>query len=101
MCGILGTLGFSVDEQLVRAVLADRGPDGFTHMSVAGLELFHGRLGIVHADHPDSKQPIQLDGLILVCNGFISNWLEMQAELGLEANRSDCAVLLKSYARRG
>lgn len=110
MCGIAGLLVASEEDLTARAeamaaALAHRGPDaqGFYHEP--GLALVHTRLSIIDLNHGD--QPLYLDErrYVLVANGEIYNYVELQKELEAEgcvfSTRSDCEVILHGYVRYG
>lgn len=86
MCGIAGFIGdLEVDEERVRRCLAamqHRGPDGrgtFRAKTRDGrhVVLLHTRLAILDLD-PRSDQPFTHDGLTLVFNGEIYNYVELK-----------------------
>lgn len=115
MCGIWLDIG-SDDKgrpgDLARralALMAHRGPDASDILSlvIAGraVELGHARLSIIDLD-PRANQPMRRsDGLIIVFNGEIYNFVELRDELGklghAFATTSDTEVLLAAYAAWG
>jgi asparagine synthase (glutamine-hydrolysing) len=94
MCGIYATFGKVPNEPN----LAHRGPDDYGHASgntPHPWEMSFWRLAINGTAGPN--QPIEYDGLKLVCNGEIYNHLE----LGGHRGESDCNVILPTIEREG
>ena len=114
MCGIAGIVNLTSSRPVTGDELrqmnhaqAHRGPDAdgvWSEESMTGLA--HVRLSILDL-RPESNQPFHLadDGLVVVFNGEIFNYLELRSELESRghhfATRSDTEVLLKSYAEWG
>ncbi|MEQ8747145.1 asparagine synthase (glutamine-hydrolyzing) [Pyruvatibacter sp.] len=108
MCGIAGvqtTSGQSPSAAALNAMsqaLAHRGPDGEGSFISGATGLIQTRLAIIDLETGD--QPLFDDeGLALVANGEIYNYLELRREFG-EANfstHSDCETPLKLYRRDG
>jgi asparagine synthase (glutamine-hydrolysing) len=109
MCGFVGVV--HLDDRpldpalLVRMgeVLQHRGPDGegtFTHRRVG---FHHRRLAII--DPESGQQPMSDDGVTVVFNGEIYNYVELRAELSARGHqfrtRSDTEVLLRMYLEYG
>ncbi len=115
MCGIWLEIGGD-DEgragELARRALelmAHRGPDAsnILGLTVAGrsVELGHARLSIIDLD-PRANQPMQRgDGLTIVFNGEIYNFVELRDELTKLGHTftttSDTEILLAAYAAWG
>jgi asparagine synthase (glutamine-hydrolysing) len=111
MCGIAGTFlwpdGGALTDRLT-AVIAHRGPDGTGHYShVAGsgeVHLGHRRLSIIDLS-PTGMQPMVRDGLALVYNGELYNYLELRQDLesaGVQfRGSSDTEVLLEAWRHWG
>jgi asparagine synthase (glutamine-hydrolysing) len=112
MCGIAGYIGPTPpDEAAARrtlAAMAHRGPDGDGMwrgaIGAASVLLLHTRLAIIDPD-PRSAQPFARDGVVLVYNGEIYNYLEIRADLVARGHRfdteSDTEVLLRAYLEWG
>ncbi|MDQ4039002.1 MAG: asparagine synthase (glutamine-hydrolyzing) [Actinomycetota bacterium] len=111
MCGIAGTFlwpqGGPLTDRLVD-LIAHRGPDGTGHyVHAAGqgdVHLGHRRLSIIDLS-PTGAQPMVHDGLALVYNGELYNYLELRAELESSGVRfrgsSDTEVLLEAWRHWG
>jgi asparagine synthase (glutamine-hydrolysing) len=109
MCGIVGVM--NVDRQPVdAAVLADmaatlshRGPDGEGSLVEGAVGLFHKRLAII--DLVTGQQPMSCDGLTIVFNGEIYNFVELREDLERRGHRfrttSDTEVILHAYQEYG
>lgn len=89
MCGIAGRLAaepLPVDRQrVVLNRMGRRGPDGTGNFQInrqdeQSLELFHSRLSIIDLD-ARSDQPFRKQGLTLIYNGEIYNYVELRREL--------------------
>lgn len=110
MCGIAGICAlFPVRVRAVAAMTAlmpHRGPDdeGLWQSEDSHIVLGHRRLSIIEVG-PTGHQPMQRDKLVLVFNGEIYNYKELQAELindGVEFHtNSDTEVILAAYQRWG
>jgi len=112
MCGIAGSIGpkapsrARIDRAL--SLMRNRGPDqqAFHEAELGGnrVTLLFSRLAILDLD-PRSHQPFGKDGLVLVFNGEIYNYLEVKAELEALGHRfrttSDTEVLLEAWRRWG
>lgn len=112
MCGIAGYIGKNklAPEVLDRTLelMKNRGPDHQKWVRVKGdgqnVYLLHSRLSIIDLD-PRSHQPFCRNGVWLVYNGEIYNYLEVRQELekgGVAfSTNSDTEVLLEAYLRYG
>ncbi len=112
MCGIAGAFGVdAVDHWRIETTLGSlsrRGPDANGwHKEILGntiATLLHTRLAIIDLD-PRANQPLIRDGLALVFNGEIYNYLEIGAELRARGHKlttaSDTEVLLEAYRAWG
>ncbi|MGE0552590.1 MAG: asparagine synthase (glutamine-hydrolyzing) [Gemmatimonadales bacterium] len=109
MCGLVGILRFdqarvepALLERMART-LAHRGPDGEGTFVDGSIGFGHKRLAII--DPAGGQQPMTFDGLTVVFNGAIYNYLELRDELaGLGQpfrTSSDTEVLLRAYAAWG
>jgi asparagine synthase (glutamine-hydrolysing) len=112
MCGIAGAIGpreISQDK-IERAwhLMRRRGPDGTaTHVGrVAGntVTLLFARLAIIDTD-PRAMQPFERDGLVIVTNGELYNYIELRDELARLGHTfstgSDTEVILAAWRQWG
>lgn len=107
MCGIAGILappggtppGCALDR--LRDALRHRGPDGEGRHVEGPAGLVQTRLAII--DLEGGRQPLFADGVALVANGEIYNYLEMREALKgcAFATHSDCEPPLRLYRREG
>jgi asparagine synthase (glutamine-hydrolysing) len=112
MCGIAGFLGRKqLEKNVVQPCLDlmdNRGPDAKGQFqTVAGdncLTLLHSRLSIIDLGER-ANQPFVSDGLVLVYNGEIYNYVELREELKALGcsfqTASDTEVLVKSWRTWG
>jgi len=109
MCGLVGILRFdqarvepALLERMART-LAHRGPDGEGTFTDGPIGFGHKRLAII--DPAGGQQPMTFDGLTVVFNGAIYNYLELREELVHLGQpfrtSSDTEVLLRAYAAWG
>src|SRR6188768_1321313 len=103
MCGFVGIL--QLDAQPVELpvllrmgrVLAHRGPDDEGTFIDGSVGFCHKRLAII--DLASGHQPMTSDGVTVVLNGEIYNYVELRAELVRQGHRfrtnSDTEVLLR------
>jgi len=109
MCGVAGIVrldGGPADEQLLRRmgeVLRHRGPDDEGTWVAGPVGLYHTRLAVI--DLATGRQPMSADGVTVVFNGEVYNYLELREELQERGHRfqtaSDTEVLLRLYLDRG
>jgi asparagine synthase (glutamine-hydrolysing) len=109
MCGLCGVVDLGRPAQRVTVEgwlddLAHRGPDGRGIFADDGVCLGHLRLAII--DLSDAGlQPMSDDGLQLLHNGEIYNYLELREELRAKGRRfrsnTDTEVILASYREWG
>lgn len=111
MCGIAGTFlwrdGSLLTDRLTAAI-AHRGPDGMGRYAHAAgrseVHLGHRRLSIIDLSSTGA-QPMVRDGLALVYNGELYNYLELRGELESAGvsfrGSSDTEVLLEAWRRWG
>ena len=109
MCGIVGILNRDrrpVDPHVLgdmAAALAHRGPDDEGHLVEGPLGLYHKRLSII--DLMTGHQPMSSNGLTIVFNGEIYNYVELREELKRQGHSfkttSDTEVILHLYAEHG
>jgi asparagine synthase (glutamine-hydrolysing) len=111
MCGIAGSYNLPFDAGVAEAVssaIAHRGPDAAGHWKSddqgSPVWLCHRRLSIIDLSSA-ANQPFEKDGLVLIYNGEIYNYRELQQELSsLGATfrtSSDSEVLLEAWRRWG
>jgi asparagine synthase (glutamine-hydrolysing) len=105
MCGIAGFVNFEEAGDLAQMALkeqAHRGPDSRHVWAGDNITFVHLRLSIIDLD-PRSDQPFIKNGLVMVFNGEIYNYLELRSRLQdadptLEFRTdSDTEVLLEWY----
>ncbi len=109
MCGIVGILNRDrrpVDPHVLgdmAAALAHRGPDDEGHLVEGPVGLYHKRLSII--DLATGQQPMSPNGLTIVFNGEIYNYVELREELQRRGHAfkttSDTEVILRLYAEHG
>jgi len=109
MCGIVGILNRDrrpVDAHVLgdmASTLAHRGPDEEGHLVEGTVGLYHKRLSII--DLTTGHQPMSSDGLTIVFNGEIYNYVELRDELKQRGHvfktTSDTEVILRLYAEHG
>lgn len=104
VCGIAAIFGDSDPATGVRMLsrLLHRGPDDLGDVSKPGFAwLGHTRLSIV--DLGGGRQPLETDGVSMVCNGEIYNHEELRDKLGHDRFRtsSDSEVALRLLVDKG
>ena len=102
MCGIAGLLAAPGDVRPMIDALAHRGPDGIRTETVWGASLAHARLSII--DLEGGWQPLHADGVTVVGNGEIYNYVELIEAYDLSADLatgSDFEPLLHLFAKEG
>src|SRR5437016_1803871 len=108
MCGILGYIGYGLDENKFEHSLnrlSHRGPDGYGIWHEDDVFLGHRRLSIIDLSDK-ARQPMEyLDRYLLTFNGEIYNYKELRKELEVLGytfqSDSDTEVLLGAYAKWG
>jgi asparagine synthase (glutamine-hydrolysing) len=109
MCGIIGLINknkeevdYSVMEQMAES-LSHRGPDEEGWFIEGPLGLYHKRLSII--DLVSGRQPMSTDGVTVVFNGEIYNYLEEKNFLKQSGHifqtTSDTEVILRLYIHYG
>jgi asparagine synthase (glutamine-hydrolysing) len=109
VCGIVGifnknnrTVDFQVLHRMAET-LQHRGPDQEGHLIDGPLGLYHKRLSII--DLVTGHQPMTRDGVTIVFNGEIYNYIELRKELTdlghLFKTTSDTEVILRAYQQYG
>jgi len=114
MCGIFALLGAGVESEVGDFTNGtDRGPEGSRQTivvrvkdqlgAVGGIKLGFHLLSINGYRKKGSCQPIEVDGIHIVCNGEIYNWRKLYATLGITESRteSDSEVIIHLYKRFG
>ena len=111
MCGIAGAYNLPLDagvQEAVSLAIAHRGPDAAGHWNSADqgppVWLCHRRLSIIDLSSA-ANQPFEKDGLILIFNGEIYNYRQLQSELSSRGvmfrTHSDSEVLLEAWREWG
>jgi asparagine synthase (glutamine-hydrolysing) len=109
MCGLVGILTRepgAIDAAVLErmaATLSHRGPDDEGAMVDGRVGFAHKRLAII--DLTTGHQPMTSDGLTIVFNGEIYNYVELREELKRKGHAfhttSDTEVILRLYAEYG
>lgn len=100
MCGILGRVNFNKNKKFptpsVRFLLK-RGPDGIGQYSNGDIAFYYTRLAVID-DKGASNQPIINSDFILICNGEIYNYDEIN-KIGnfYYSTTSDCEAIIHVY----
>ena len=111
MCGIAGMidprLGREGGEALLKRMLESirhRGPDNSSVWVDMPVLLGHNRLSIIDLSDR-ANQPMEYDGLVIVYNGEVYNYIEIRDELEKKGYRfrteSDTEVILAAYREWG
>jgi asparagine synthase (glutamine-hydrolysing) len=106
MCGICGqyNLKESVDVSLMLKAMKHRGPDGSGFLTEGPCSLGQVRLAVIDTTEA-AKQPMTINGVTLVYNGELYNYIEERKILELKGIRfkstSDSEVLLSMYLYYG
>jgi asparagine synthase (glutamine-hydrolysing) len=100
MCGIAGSINFSLDIPLLTKDLFHRGPDEQTTFRDDNLILHHHRLAIL--DIAGGRQPMHYQHLTIIFNGQVYNHLDVRSKYQLKCNtNSDTETILQAYALLG
>jgi asparagine synthase (glutamine-hydrolysing) len=109
MCGLVGVVhrkGKSIDRQMLvqmLSVLHHRGPDEDGYLVDGSVGFGHKRLTII--DTVSGSQPMDTEGLTIVFNGEIYNYIELRNELIQLGHsfrtKSDTEVILRMYLQFG
>jgi len=100
MCGIAGSINYSLNIPVLTKDLFHRGPDEQTTFEDRNLQLHHHRLSIL--DIAGGKQPMHYQHLTIIFNGQVYNHLDVRAKYNLACKtNSDTETILQSYARMG
>jgi len=108
MCGIAGFIGFDNNIELAEhanRIQQHRGPDNQSVWSDQYIAFAHQRLSIIDLSER-SNQPFHKDNLVIVFNGEIYNYKELQDKLINEKlvvfiTTSDTEVVLEMYKHYG
>jgi len=114
VCGIFGAISFAApfsDKDLdnfigATDVVAYRGPDNRDFFVSNDKKLYfgHRRLSIIDL-LPEGNQPLTMDGLCIIYNGEIFNYLELRKELEdsgyVFRTNTDTEVILRTYQKYG
>ena len=105
MCGIAGYINFENGALLSKnsaCIQQHRGPDAQNTWHEGNIALSHQRLSIIDLD-PRSNQPFIKNGLVIIFNGEIYNYKELQKKILTDhpdivfSTTSDTEVLLELY----
>lgn len=100
MCGIAGSINYSLNIPVLTKDMFHRGPDEQTTFANDNLILHHHRLAIL--DISGGKQPMHYQHLTLIFNGEIYNHLDVRAKHKLVCTtNSDTETILHAYAKNG
>jgi asparagine synthase (glutamine-hydrolysing) len=100
MCGIAGSINFSLDIPRLTRDLYHRGPDEQSTFREGNLVLHHHRLAIL--DISGGKQPMTYEHLTIIFNGEIYNHRDVRNRLRLTCKtNSDTETILQAYAKLG
>ena len=108
MCGIAGFIGFEKNEELAlkaNEIQKHRGPDNQQIWNDDYIALAHQRLSIIDLSEA-ANQPFHSDDLVIIFNGEIYNYKELQEKLRIEKHvifttSSDTEVVLEMYKNYG
>ena len=108
MCGLAGFIGFENNLALAEhsnCIQKHRGPDNQSTWHDSYIALAHQRLSIIDLSER-SNQPFHKDHLVIIFNGEIYNYKELQSKLISEKNvvfntTSDTEVVLEMYRHYG
>ena len=82
----------------------DRGPESSSTKDIDEFDLFIGfhRLAINGYGDSEAEQPMEIDKIVLICNGEIYNHKEIFQSMDiLPKSGSDCEVIIHSYLKYG
>lgn len=99
MCGILGTNFLSSNFEKALEHLNNRGPDFNSSVKILNKEFGHTRLSIIDLDE-EANQPMIFDDILIVFNGEIYNFKELNIEENLNCKTaSDTEVIIRLYQK--
>jgi len=100
MCGIAGSVNYSLDIPKLTGDMFHRGPDEQTTFTEGPLVLHHHRLSIL--DIAGGKQPMHHEHLVIIFNGEIYNHQDLRKQYALECRtNSDTETILRLYEKIG
>lgn len=109
MCGLVAIVnvnGSPVEPELLKNMasrISHRGPDDEGEWCQGNIGFYHKRLSII--DIEAGAQPMSRDGVTVVFNGEIYNYLELRADLTRRGHvfttNSDTEVLIVAYLEHG
>ena len=101
MCGIAGSVNFSLPQEILKKTMHHRGPDDQQGFAADNVNFYHLRLSIL--DFSGGKQPMSLnDRYTIIFNGEIYNHLELRQQFGLVGKTySDTETILLLYQKLG
>lgn len=99
MCGIVGSNFHIANHKQVIDVLNPRGPDCCNFKYIDNTFFAHCRLSIIDSFNTDSNQPMLEDDVLIVFNGTIYNYKELQNQYNLPQTNSDTKTLLMLYKK--
>lgn len=101
MCGIFAYLGCSVLlNDLFRSFnkIKARGPDNSTLKNISNTVIFGFHRLAINDLSELGNQPLELDNIVLICNGEIYNHRELKKQFGFQTKSdSDCEIILHLY----
>ena len=104
MCGIFGIINYdgkynTLQNNFIKG--AKRGPEFSSLKKYNNIYLGFHRLAIVGLNEI-SNQPIEIDNIVIVCNGEIYNYKELAKEHFIQLTTdSDCEIILHMYRLYG
>lgn len=101
MCGIAGSVNYTLPYQTIKENMLHRGPDEQAGFSCDNVDFFHLRLAIL--DREGGKQPMHLNNrYTIIFKGQIYNHTEIRRQFHLQTRTSsDTETLLLLYERLG
>ena len=107
MCGILALLNWKgmINDSTVERMLEagkDRGPENTSNFTNAdNIYMGFHRLAI-NGLNSLSNQPLNIDNIVLICNGEIYNYMNLYKLLNISPHTgSDCEIIIHLYKRYG
>ena len=108
MCGIFALLNYQenhIDTDDIKTEFykgKKRGPE-YSKLDYSYLKMILGfhRLAI-NGLNPESNQPLEIDNIVLICNGEIYNYRQLFKNIGVEPyTGSDCEIIIHLYLLYG
>lgn len=84
--------------------IVHRGPDSTTSCEINDKVFMDFHRLAINGMNKESNQPMELDGIYMICNGEIFNYKKLITEFGLEdeyKSSSDCEIILHLYQTVG